>query len=81
MNGAWAKAFGEHRAPHVVEMINREREMRKWVITSVVKEHGVRERASMVAKFVEIAEVFFLSIFSSFIFPFILCFHFFPINF
>jgi len=56
LNLSWSKPHLKHLSPHVLAMIERSNVTAHWVATTIMFHEKVKERASVITKFIEIAE-------------------------
>lgn len=68
----WAKPQLHHRAPHVMDMVNRFNTVGNWVAKCIIEPLGLKSRVKRFEKMIATAKVEFIYLFFLFLF-FFLC--------
>ncbi|KAF2075923.1 hypothetical protein CYY_002771 [Polysphondylium violaceum] len=58
-NQAWSKADSKEKVPNLIALINRSNTLSYWVATEILSSNNIKHRATVLKRFITIAEILF----------------------
>jgi len=58
-NQAWSKSDSKERVPNLITLINRSNTLSYWVATEILSSNNIKHRATVLKRFITIAEILF----------------------